>query len=154
MARYRWHLHFMTWLGMACALTATVAAQTSPAQKPTVTSKGAAPIASAEGKDNFEAYCAVCHGKEGKGDGPAAPAMKSPVPNLTTMAKRNNGKFDSAHAEQVIRRAGSSPTPAHGVETMPIWGEVFKAEDPSKAALRIKNLVEYLRSIQEPATPK
>jgi len=37
---------------------------------------------------------------------------------------------------------------------MPIWGEVFKAEDPSKAALRIKNLVEYLRSIQEPATPK
>ena len=103
MARDPWHLHFMTWLGMACAFTATVAAQTSPAQKPTVTSKGAAPIASAEGKDNFEADRAVCHGKEGKGDGPAAPAMKSPVPDLTTMAKRNNGKFDSA------RRGASDP---------------------------------------------
>jgi mono/diheme cytochrome c family protein len=144
----------MTWLGMACALTVTVAAQTAPAQKTKVTSKAAAPIVSAEGKDNFEAYCAVCHGKEGKGDGPAAPAMKSPVPNLTTMAKRNNGKFDPVHAEQVIRRAGSLPTPAHGVETMPIWGEIFKTEDQAKATLRIRNLVDYLRSIQEPATSK
>jgi mono/diheme cytochrome c family protein len=152
MASYRWTVQLGHSLGIACALAVGVAAQTTPAQKPKVVSARTVPIVSAEGKDNFETYCAVCHGKEGKGNGPAAPAMKTPVPDLTTLAKRNNGKFDSARVEDVIRNAGSMPTPAHGVETMPIWGTVFKTEDQAKATLRIKNLVTYLKSIQEPAS--
>ncbi len=148
----RWTLHLGGSVGVAFAVAVTIGAQAAPGQKPTVVSKSAVPIASVEGKDNYQEYCAVCHGATGKGNGPAAPAMKSPVPDLTTMARRNNGKFDSAHAENVIRNAGSLPTPAHGVETMPIWGSVFKGEDQSRATLRIKNLVTYLRSIQEPAS--
>jgi mono/diheme cytochrome c family protein len=69
-------------LGVACVFAAALKAQTPAAQKevPKVKAVYAAPIASIEGKDNFEAYCAVCHGRDGKGGGPAAPAMKVPPP--------------------------------------------------------------------------
>ena len=63
-------------LVLACALAANVAAQApSGGQKPVVKGVRAVPIQSVEGKDNFEAYCAVCHGRDAKGTGPAAPAM-------------------------------------------------------------------------------
>jgi mono/diheme cytochrome c family protein len=148
MASYRWTLHLGGSIGMAVAVAITIGSQTTLTQ-PKVVSKGSVPLVSIDGKDNFVEYCAVCHGTDAKGNGPAAPAMKSPVPDLTTMASRNNGRFDAAHAEILIRTAGSLPTPAHGVETMPIWGAVFKSEDQARANLRIKNLVTYLRSIQE-----
>jgi mono/diheme cytochrome c family protein len=137
-------------LAVACVLTAGVAGQTPPAEKPVPKVKAAVavPIVSLEGKDNFEAYCAVCHGKEAKGNGPAAPAMKVPVPDLTTIAKRNNGKFIATNVEPIIRGTGKTPTPAHGVEDMPIWGEVFRHEDKARTMLRIGNLVKYLESIQ------
>jgi mono/diheme cytochrome c family protein len=125
-------------------------AQKPPADKPvpTVKSAPAVPLASVDGKENFEAYCAVCHGKQGKGDGPAAPAMKVPVPDLTTIAARNKGKFDPVRVEQIVRGAGKTPTPAHGVETMPIWGDVFRSEDRATQTLRITNLVTYVQSLQ------
>ena len=90
----------------------------------------------------------MCHGKEAKGNGPAAPAMKVPVPDLTTIAKRNNGKFIATNVEPIIRGTGKTPTPAHGVEDMPIWGEVFRNEDKTRTMLRIGNLIKYLESIQ------
>jgi mono/diheme cytochrome c family protein len=107
-------------------------------------------IASLEGKDNFDAYCAVCHGKDAKGTGPAAPAMKTPVPDLTLIAKRHGGKFDEVTIANIVKGSGKTmATPAHGVETMPIWGDVFHgSEDPTVTAARVRNLVNYLKSIQ------
>jgi mono/diheme cytochrome c family protein len=123
--------------------------QTTPsAQKPKVKPVGVTPIVSIDGKDNYEAYCAVCHGRDAKGNGPAAPAMKAAVPDLTTIAARSKGTFDSPHVEYVIRQPGKTPTPAHGAEEMPIWGDVFQTEDRARSTLRIKNLVRYLQSIQ------
>jgi mono/diheme cytochrome c family protein len=135
---------------VAWMLAVGLAAQPPVEQKPAPNVKGVStrPILSIAGQDNFDAYCAVCHGKEGKGDGPAAPAMKAAVPDLTTMAKLNNGKFDAARVEYVVRGTGRTPTPAHGVEHMPIWGDVFRSEDPARARLRIGNLVKYIESIQ------
>ncbi len=69
-------------------------------------------IVSVEGKDNFAAYCAVCHGLNGKGGGPAVPALKVPVPDLTTMAKRY-GKFDELAVLNLISGVSKAP-PAHG----------------------------------------
>jgi mono/diheme cytochrome c family protein len=68
------------WL-LVGAVGVGAAAQTPPApppaaQKPTVKAVHAPPIVSLDGKDNYDAYCAVCHGRDAKGNGPAAPAMK------------------------------------------------------------------------------
>jgi hypothetical protein len=106
------------------------------------------PIVSVEGKDTFGAYCAVCHGTDAKGQGPAAPALKGPVPDLTMIAKRH-GKFDAIAMERVVSGADKVPS-AHGTVGMPIWGPLFKTadSDPGVAKLRIQNLVKYLQSIQ------
>ena len=132
------------------AVVGLAATQTPPAQQdvPTIKAVAAIPIVSIEGKDNFDAYCAVCHGIDGKGHGPAAPAMKVPVADLTMIAQRNKGKFNPLEVEYVIKGKGRTATPAHGVDTMPIWGEVFRSEEPMRTTLRIANLVRYVESLQ------
>jgi mono/diheme cytochrome c family protein len=48
-------------------------------------------------------YCAVCHGKDGKGNSPAASAMKTSPADLTVLAQNNGGKYPAAHVAAVIR---------------------------------------------------
>lgn len=140
---------------MICLLTVGVAAQ-QPAhgQKSVPTIKGVpcTPITSVDGRDNFDGYCAVCHGEDARGNGPAAPALRAPVPDLTTMARRRGGKFDRIATERIISGVDKLATPAHGVEDMPIWGEVFRGGDPSENKLRLHNLVLFLEQLQQPGT--
>ena len=82
---------------------------------PTIKRVPAQSIRSVEGKDNYQEYCAVCHGKEGKGDGPAAPALKTPPADLTTIANRRQGKFPSVEVKSIIE--GERDLPAHGTAT-------------------------------------
>jgi mono/diheme cytochrome c family protein len=105
-------------------------------------------IPSVDGTDNYSSYCAVCHGKDGKGNGPAAAVLKMPVPDLTTIAKRNGGAFKGSDVEKVI--VGADRPAAHGSEEMPIWGPVFRAFDHDEATrtLRVKNLVQFIESLQ------
>jgi mono/diheme cytochrome c family protein len=119
-------------------------------QTPEVKAVPYAAIQSVEGRENFTAYCAVCHGVDGRGNGPAAPAMKVTVPDLTTLAARHNGSFDAAAVEYVIRGTAKMATPAHGATEMPIWGRVFAPlpADQPVASMRVKNLVRYIGSIQ------
>lgn len=42
------------------------------------------------GRDRYEIYCLVCHGEEGQGDGPVAPAFANLVRNLTDPAQLRN----------------------------------------------------------------
>jgi mono/diheme cytochrome c family protein len=110
--------------------------------------KPAQPIASVEGVDTFRAYCAVCHGADAKGNGPAAKALSKAPADLTTIAKRH-GAFSQSDVESTI--LGSSEMISHGTREMPIWGPVFRAvsgNDPSFAKLRLANVVSYLKSIQ------
>jgi mono/diheme cytochrome c family protein len=151
----------ITRLGVGClwvaALIGSLATGAAAPQKavPRVESQHYAAIVSLAGKDNFNTYCAVCHGRDGKGNGPAAPAMKAAVPDLTTLARRHGGTFNAPAVEYVIRGTGRMPTPAHGVEQMPIWGYVFDPtmSERGAATLRINNLVKYLESIQEGGVP-
>jgi cytochrome c553 len=69
-----------------------------------------------DGKDLYLALCSACHGKSGKGDGPAAPAMKKMVPNLTTLAASNGGEFPRKQVENSI--AGEDRTIAHETEDL------------------------------------
>jgi mono/diheme cytochrome c family protein len=72
------------------------------------------------GKAMYLAYCASCHGKDGKGDGPAASAMKISPTDLTELTAKNGGIFPENHIAQTIR--GDSNTPSHGSKDMPVWG--------------------------------
>ena len=102
------------------------------------------------GKEMYLAYCAGCHGKEGKGNGPLAGALKVPPANLTALAKRNQGKFPSVHVVNVI--TGRAGVPAHGSKEMPVWGPIFMImghQHESEARLRVANLADYLKSLQQ-----
>ena len=107
-------------------------------------------IASMEGKDLYLAYCASCHGKLGKGDGPVASALKGPLADLTTISKRNRGKFPREEMEKIILGEQKSARSAHGSEQMPVWGPVFSKveKDQDFGLVRVRRVVEYLISIQ------
>jgi len=97
----------------------------------------------------YNEYCAVCHGTDGKGKGPAANAMKSAPADLTTMTLQNGGKFPDNKVYSAIR--GDMDTPAHGSKDMPVWGSVFQDMSHGNAAeaqLRITNLTHYIATLQ------
>lgn len=105
------------------------------------------------GSGMFREYCAVCHGADGKGGGPASAALKTPPTALTTLTIANGGKFPADKVSAILSGQGQG-TPAHGSREMPIWGTVFRSlESPSSAVIgvkqRIANLTRYLESIQE-----
>jgi mono/diheme cytochrome c family protein len=137
------------WLVFGAAGFVIMSLAGAPADAAQTVKRGTAPrIQSLEGVDTFKAYCAVCHGPSAKGDGPAAAALKKVPADLTTIAKRNGGKFSATDVEAVIK--GQQVMAAHGSRDMPIWGPVFQslATDDSFMKLRMSNLVDYIKSIQ------
>ena len=102
------------------------------------------------GRDMYIAYCASCHGKDGKGDGPAAAALKSAPTDLTLLAAKNGGQFPKSHVSQTIK--GDSATPSHGSKDMPVWGPIFRAMGTTSdgvVQLRVRNLTKYIASLQQ-----
>ncbi len=133
----------------AMLLTACLAVATLAAAQTTI-KKVPAPYTPPEsGQQMYAAYCASCHGVDAKGNGPAAPALKTPPTNLTTLAAHAGGTFPAVHVQQVIRGGGTMIS-AHGSADMPVWGPIFRAIDQSDSGptLRIANLTSYLESIQ------
>jgi hypothetical protein len=106
-------------------------------------------IESVDGASLYQAYCASCHGTDGKGGGPAAVVLTTKVPDLTRLAEVNGGNFPSDRVREII--SGDQPgIPAHGSREMPIWGPIFKriAWDQDLHRLCIYNLTKYLESLQ------
>jgi mono/diheme cytochrome c family protein len=97
------------------------------------------PKAPPEGREWFREYCAPCHGEDAKGHGPVERALKEPPPDLTTLAKRNNGKFPTDYVKKVL--VHGVPAPAHGTSEMPVWGPIF-------AGINEDKLIQYLASVQ------
>lgn len=110
-------------------------------------------ITSLVGRDLFEFYCASCHGRDGKGGGRVAPALKMPPTDLTTLTQRNHGTFPAARVEAVLQGKEKLSTPSHGSSDMPVWGPIFKGLDSRDEIneARIDNLVKYIESIQAKA---
>jgi mono/diheme cytochrome c family protein len=101
------------------------------------------------GKEMYKNYCAVCHGSGGKGDGPAAAAMKTPPADLTTLAQKSGGKYPAAHVAAVIR--GQASLPSHGTQDMPVWGPLFSSISQGhegQVQQRITNLASYIETLQ------
>jgi len=103
----------------------------------------------ASGQEMYTAYCAVCHGKEGKGNGPAAEALKVPPPDLTILARKNDNSYPYGRVRSAI--VGDARLPAHGSKDMPVWGELFwrmSQGHSSEVQLRISNLNKHIESMQ------
>ena len=128
------------------------ASLTSAAQqsKPAVKHETAPITSPSSGKEMFLSYCASCHGKDAKGDGPAAGALKQLPADLTQLAKLNGGKFPSDKVTSVLR--GQTKLMAHGDQDMPVWGRVFwhmSQGHEEQVQMRIANLNKYIESLQE-----
>jgi mono/diheme cytochrome c family protein len=132
----------MTGSIVAAICGATLIAQTTPTPAPRVTPE--------HGSTLYGTYCASCHGRSARGDGPLADVMRRRPPDLTEIAKRNNGVFPKEIIFKVID--GRQPVRGHGGPDMPVWGDAFKrsidvgGEDAVKN--RIQAIVDYLEMIQ------
>jgi mono/diheme cytochrome c family protein len=109
----------------------------------------------AAGQREFHGHCAVCHGLGGKGESVMTTHNLLTVKpaDLTQLRKKNKGQFPFWWVYRIVE--GREEIKGHGTRDMPIWGEVFTAEegstlaDETRAIGRILALIHYLESIQE-----
>jgi len=103
------------------------------------------------GSGLFVNHCVSCHGPQAKGNGPMVSVLQIKPADLTTIAKRNGGKFPTDVVFQTID--GRKPVRGHGGQGMPVWGDTFQRVEggatPDVARARIDALVRYLESIQQ-----
>jgi mono/diheme cytochrome c family protein len=107
------------------------------------------PTSPTSGQEMYTVYCAVCHGRDGKGNGPAAEALKVPPPDLTILAEKNENKYPFDRVRSAI--TGDIRLPAHGSKEMPVWGQLFwgmSQGHASEVQLRINNLDKHIESVQ------
>lgn len=107
-------------------------------------------IESMDGVALYKAYCATCHGTDGKGIGPMTEWLRIKSPDLTRLSIREGGKFPLVRVQRII--AGEENiTAGHGTREMPVWGPVFSqiAWDQDLGRIRVYNLAKYLEKIQE-----
>jgi len=101
------------------------------------------------GKEMYTAYCAVCHGTDSKGGGPAASALKTRPTDLTLLSKGNGGEYPAMKVTSTIR--GTSNLAAHGSQEMPVWGALFwnmSKGHETEVQQRVANLARYVESLQ------
>lgn len=124
-----------TWRA-ACVLLGGMVVPSSPA------------ATTVDGAALYLEYCAVCHGAEGRGDGPAAAALQKPPSDLTGLAAANGGAFPATMVYQLID--GRRLVLAHGDADMPIWGRRFARTGVSATEVerRVGALLDHLEGLQ------
>jgi mono/diheme cytochrome c family protein len=142
--------NFFLALLLMCAAIAFIMPALSQEQAPKVKVEKvpARQTEAVSGSKLFHSYCATCHGQDGKGHGPAAPALKTAPTDLTLLAKNSGGTFPNLHVLHVLN--SEQEYAAHGSKDMPIWGPIFRSMGANRdlGRLRAYNVTEYLKSIQ------
>lgn len=111
--------------------------------------KKEAKLAVTDGQELYTAYCQVCHGANGRGNGPMADRLSIPPLDLTLIEERR-GEFP----EEIIYRIidGRERASGHGINEMPQWGDVFVATEEmnkeKRTAEKISHLVSYIKTLQ------
>jgi len=108
----------------------------------------------AGGEIEYQNYCAVCHGVDGRGQGIMRKFLTVPPANLRRLTLISGGKFPFWEVYRKID--GQTEIRGHGTRDMPVWGDRFRTQAggdgktaQTQAAGRIVSLVFYLQHIQE-----
>jgi mono/diheme cytochrome c family protein len=91
--------------------------------------------ASKDGESIFQTRCFVCHGREGKGDGPAAAGLGATVRDLTNPAWQESTSDDTVRS--VIRNGARA-----------VGGSVAMAPNPDLSNEQIESLVQYIHTLR------
>ena len=136
---------------IAVALVIALRFSVNPAYSQTVVSD-----VFSQGRYDFLITCAACHGRDGKGNGPFAGALRKSPTDLTKLTSLNGGLFPFKRVVESIdgRRNFSS----HMIREMPIWGWRFREEAENTdnylpPEMQVKNRVSalalYINSLQD-----
>jgi mono/diheme cytochrome c family protein len=87
------------------------------------------------GETKFKQLCATCHGDDGRGDGPAARALRPAPRDMTDQAWQDETSDD--HIRLVTEKGGVA---AGLAPTMTAFGHALSDED-------LDNIVAYIRSL-------
>lgn len=107
------------------------------------------------GRAEYMDSCVVCHGPEGRGDGPLADELQIRPADLTRLSERNGGRFPYSRVFATID--GRFLVRGHGERDMPVWGRQFLESDarvygPAGGEIvtteRIHELAGYVQSLQ------
>ena len=94
----------------------------------------------AKGRPLYQQYCSMCHGAQGKGNGPAAAAMKPRPRDHTESAYMNTLSDD--HLMRVLADGGQA---VNRSPLMPGWkGTLTPAQ--------MRDVIAYLRTLAAPAS--
>lgn len=117
-------------------------------QEKTIKRVAPAPTTAVDGQTLYRQYCAACHGTDGKGNGPAASALKQAPNDLTQLAKQNGGHFPEEKFMRMLN--GEEIVVAHGSADMPVWGAILNklSSNPSLAQMRMHALLDYIERMQ------
>ncbi len=141
--------HRGLWIVLAVVIaTAMMASAQEP--KKEIKNVPVKPTSAVSGQEMYKTYCAVCHGTEGKGNGPAADVLKVPPPDLTALAGKNGGKYPAIKVSAILR--GEEVLAAHGSKDMPMWGQLFwsmSGGHEAEVQQRVANLNKYIESLQK-----
>lgn len=108
-----------------------------------------------EGKELFLDNCATCHGVDGTGNGPTAPALILQPTNLTLLSAGNDGVFPTFRV--IARIDGRDPLVSHG-SPMPVYGDFFEGKgvaypdasgQPIMTSQPVVELLAYLQELQQ-----
>jgi mono/diheme cytochrome c family protein len=138
------------------ALTATAQASAAFLLIVLVLAANARTALAESGIQDYQNYCAACHGLGGKGDGPSRLTIPmNPPPNdLTVMAKKNGGTFPFDRVVDSID--GRKNIPSHARLQMPFWGTTlqkpgseFTPESDAEVKRRIESMARFVESLQQ-----
>jgi mono/diheme cytochrome c family protein len=108
---------------------------------------------SVAGRELYAAYCAGCHGLDGRGGGPEAAGLAVKPADLTRLHERFGSPLQRERVAAFID--GREDIAAHGRREMPVWGERFFEGDPgpprgveSSKRRTIELLIDHLQVLQ------